>query len=292
MRSARSSLAVTAAALIYVLLWSSGFIATKVVVRYCPPMTVLTVRFFLASGVLWALIRWLGLEGPATLRAWFRLSILAVLGLALPLGCNFVALRQVSAGTAAIVAATNPLLLTLIAPKLLGERLTKKRVLGLILGFGGVVFVMAARVGAHGRKDAPLGVTLLFAHVLSLVAATIAFKRFPPREPLIVVNAVQLLVSAAILLVPALLFETGAHVVLSVPFWVSFLYLLVLLSIVASLIWFWLLEKGEASVASAYLFLSPMFGLVFAAMLLGEAFSMRDGIGLVATMTGIALIRR
>jgi drug/metabolite transporter (DMT)-like permease len=255
-------------------------------------MTVLTVRFFLAAALLWALIRWLGLKGPATRRAWTRLSILGLLGLALPLACSFVALRHVSAGTAAIVSATNPLILTLVAPRLLGEPLTPKRVLGLVLGFGGVVFVMAARVGAQGRTDTPLGVALLFAHVLSLVGATIVFKRFPPREPLLVVNAVQLFVSAALLLVPALAFETGAQMELNLPFWVSFFYLLVVLSIAASLIWFWLLAKGEASVASSYLFLSPMFGLLFAAVLLGESFSARDGIGLVATMTGVALLRR
>jgi drug/metabolite transporter (DMT)-like permease len=285
-------LLLTAAALLYVLLWSSGFVAAKVCVRYCPPLTLLSVRFFLATGLMWGLAHWLGLRRPATPRAWLRLSMIGALNLALPLAFNFIALRQVTAGMAAIVAATNPLLLALVAPRLLGEALTARRLLGLVLGFGGVVFVMATRLGAGGRTDTPVGVVLLFSHVVSLVCATILFKRFPPRESLLVVNAVQMLVSAVLLLLPALFFEDARHAVVNLPFVVSFVYLLFVLSIGASLLWFWLLSRGEASVASSYLFLSPLMGLIFATAFLGESMSARDGLGLIATMTGIALIRR
>ena len=292
MKAARRTLGSSAAAVLYVLLWSSGFIAAKVCVRDCPPMTLLSVRFLLAAGLMWGLATWLGMKGPATRRAWLRLSVLSVLGLALPMAFNFVALRQVSAGTAAIVAATNPLLLSVVAPHLLGERLGAKRVAGLVLGFGGVLGVMMARVGAGGRHDTLLGVCLLFAHVFSLVSATILFKRIPPREPLLVVNAVQLLVSGVLLAVPALVLEDPRAIVVSAHFVSSFLYLLFVLSIGASLLWFWLLSKGEASVASSYLFLSPPFGLMFAAVLLGEVLTIRDGIGLVAITIGIAMMGR
>jgi drug/metabolite transporter (DMT)-like permease len=280
----------TAAALLWVSLWSSGFVATKVCVRYCPPMTLLSVRFLLASAVMWGIVKWSGAKAPASRAAWFRLGIFAVLNLALPMAFNFVALQRVSAGIAAIVAATNPLLLAMLAPKLLGERLTSKRVLGLLLGFGGVLFVMIARLGLKERVDTPTGVLLLMAHVVSSVFATLLFKRFPPRESLLVVNAVQLLVSGLLLLVPAALFErlsptfNGALIF-------AFLYLLFALSIGAALIWFWLLSRGEASVASSYLFLCPLLGLLFAAIFLGEKLSVRDGVGLVVTMIGIVLIR-
>lgn len=282
----------SAAALLWVSLWSSGFIATKVCVRYCPPMSLLSVRFLIAGSLMWGIARWFGHRGPATRAAWVRLGLLAILNLTLPMAFNFIALRQVSAGMAAIVAATNPLLLALVAPRLLGERLTPKRVLGLVLGFGGVLFVMAARLGAQGRHDTPFGVVLLCLHVVSSVLATIVFKRFPPREALPVVNAVQLLISGVVLLIPALLFEHPSQAVINGPFVGSFLYLLFVLSIGAGLIWFWLLGRGEASVAASYLFLCPLLGLMFAALLLGEKFSPRDGMGLVATMIGIVLIRR
>jgi drug/metabolite transporter (DMT)-like permease len=288
----RHSSVVTIAALFYVLLWSSGFIAAKICVRYSPPMILLSVRFLLATVLMWAAARWIGASFPTTRFGWLRLAAIGVLNMAAPMGFNFVALRQVSAGTAAIAAATNPLLLALLAPKLLGERMTPQRAVGLFLGFGGVVVVMTARVGAGGRSDSPLGVVLLLANVVSLVAATVLLKRSPPRESLIVINAVQMLVSGVLLLVPAIAFEHVGDIRFTAAFVGSFVYLLFVLSIGASLLWFWLLSRGEASVASSYLFLTPLLGLLLAWVFLGEAFTLRDGMGLLATMAGIALIRR
>ena len=72
----------------------------------------------------------------------------------------------------------------------------------------------------------------------------------------------------------------------------AFLYLVFVISVAASLLWFWLLARGEASVVSAYFFLTPIFGIGLAALLLGEPFSVRDGLGLGAVAAGIFLISR
>ena len=64
------------------------------------------------------------------------------------------------------------------------------------------------------------------------------------------------------------------------------------ISMGASLLWFWLLKQGEASVVSSYYFLTPITGLALAALLLSEPFGLRDALGLVAVATGIALINR
>src|SRR5688572_18598419 len=154
--ASRSALLVTGASLLYVFLWASGFVAIKFGLKSCPPLTFVSVRFFVAAALMWAMARWLGLAWPTTRAAWFRLTFSGALNLLIPVACNFVALKQVSVGTAAIITATNPLLLTLIAPKLLGERLTPRRFLGVLFGFGGVLFVMIARLGAGGKTDSPL----------------------------------------------------------------------------------------------------------------------------------------
>jgi drug/metabolite transporter (DMT)-like permease len=106
-----------------------------------------------------------------------------------------------------------------------------------------------------------------------------------------VVNAVQLGVAGLVLL-PAFVVEHPEHAHVDAPLVWSALYLIFAISIGASLLWFWLLERGEASVVSAYYFLTPIFGLVLAAVLLGEPFGPRDGIGLIAVASGIALINR
>ena len=283
---------VTVVALFYILLWSSAFIATKVGVTHSPPLTLLAARVLVAAALLAALARARGLRWPEGRATWGRLALFGLLNSGLYLGCTYVALRHLSAGMAAIIAAANPLLLTLLAPRLLGERLTWMRALGLALGFGGVVFVMGARLDARGGTDTLGGMVLAVAGVVCLVGATVLYKRRPPREHPLVVNTVQLGAAGLVLAVPALLFEHPERVRVDLPLAWSFLYLVLVISIGASLLWFWLLGRGEASAVSAYYFLTPICGLALAALLLGEPFGLRDGIGLAAVAAGIALINR
>lgn len=291
-RGGGQSRGVVAVALLYILLWSSAFIATKVGVTNSPPLTLLATRFLCAAALLAALARARGLRAPQGRRAWGWLALFGLLNCALYLGLGYESLRQLSAGMGAILAATNPLLLALVAPRLLGERLTPARLVGLVLGFGGVLFVMGARLGAGGTRDTAAGMALQLAGVLFLIAATVVYKRRPPTEHPLVVNAVQL-GAAGLALVPlALLAEDPLHARVNGPLVWSFLYLVFVISIGASLLWFWLLARGEASVASAYYFLTPIFGLGLAALLLGEPVGPRDLLGLAAIAVGIALIGR
>jgi drug/metabolite transporter (DMT)-like permease len=283
---------VTVVALFYILLWSSAFIATKIGVTHSPPLTLLSVRF-LSAALIMGLLAWgKKLPLPQGWLAWGRLALFGLLNSALYLGFNYEALRYLSAGMASIISATNPLLLTLVAPFVLRERLTVWRVLGLVLGFGGVLFVMSARLNAGGHLDTAGGMLVSFLGVVGLVGATLFYKRYPPREHAFVVNAVQLATAGLALLLPALLIEHPEHVRIDAPLAWSFLYLVLVISIGASLLWFWLLKRGEASSVSAYYFLTPIAGLALAALLLGEPFGLRELFGLVAVAAGIALINR
>jgi drug/metabolite transporter (DMT)-like permease len=72
----------------------------------------------------------------------------------------------------------------------------------------------------------------------------------------------------------------------------SFVYLVVVLSVGASLLWFWLLSRGAASRVSAFYFLTPIFGLAFGTLFLGEVVGPGDLVGLVAVALGIVLVQR
>ncbi|GAC1698037.1 MAG: DMT family transporter [Ktedonobacteraceae bacterium] len=283
---------VTIIALFYIVLWSSAFIATKVGVTHSPPLTLLAARFLTAALVMALLVWILKLPLPQGRAAWGRLALFGLLNSGIYLGCNYEALRYLSAGMGSIISATNPLLLTLIAPIVLRERLTWWRVLGLLLGFGGVLFVMGARLNGNSHLDTAGGMLTSFLGTACLVGATVLYKRYPPREHAFVVNAVQLGTAGLALLIPVFLFEHPTQVHIDTPLIWSFLYLVLVISIGASLLWFWLLKQGEASTVSAYYFLTPIFGLALAALLLGEPFGLRDAFGLVAVATGIALINR
>jgi drug/metabolite transporter (DMT)-like permease len=160
----------------------------------------------------------------------------------------------------------------------------------LALGFGGVVGVMLARTGGTSARPSEVGLALL--GVTSNVASTVLFKRARGSTDLLAINTIQLVGAGLALIVPALLLEASPRGQISLPVVASFVYLVAVLSVGASLLWFWLLSRGAASRVSAFYFLTPIFGLAFGALLLGEAIGPGDAVGLAAVALGILLVQR
>src|SRR5262249_18420857 len=97
---------------------------------------------------------------------------------------------------------------------------------------------------------------------------------------------------ASVVLLPvAVLLEGTPHLVPTASFCLSFAYLVLVLSLGASFLWFWLLRHGEASRVGAFYFLTPIFGLGLGAVLLGESVRPLDGSGLAAVAAGIVLVQ-
>lgn len=286
----RSNALGVAAALVYIFLWASAYVPSKIGVLDSSPLWFLVVRFGVSGMLAFAIARSLGGRLPPTRRQLAAVLALGVLTNAIYLGLTYEALRHLASGVGAIVASLNPLVLAIVAPYVLQERLTPLKVAGLLLGFGGVVAVMMARIGS-GTAD-PGDVALAFGGVIGSVAGTIVFKRWCGDLDLRMTTALQLLAASAVLLPLALLLEGPPHALWTARLEVSFVYLVVVISVGASLIWFWLLTHGEASRVSAFYFLTPVFGLFLAAWLLGEHVGVRDVGGLVAIALGIFLVQR
>src|SRR4051812_19217810 len=135
----------TLAAILYVFLWASAFVPSRVLAHSAPPLSILWIRFLVAGGLLFAGVRAAGLPIPRDRGSWLRLLLIGVLSNSIYLGLNYEALRHLSAGMGSIVASTNPLMLALLAPWLLKEPLTRRKLAGLVLGFSGVVLAMHSR---------------------------------------------------------------------------------------------------------------------------------------------------
>lgn len=279
-----------AAAIFYIVLWASAYVPSKIGVLDSSPLWFLVVRFTVSGAIALILARALGAPLPYTAKQWGAAVALGLLANALYLGMTYEALRHLASGIGAIVASTNPLVLALVAPALLRERLGPEKIAGLLLGFGGVIAIVIVRLGSGTAN--PGDVLLAFGGVLASVASTIVFKRWCGDLDLRSVIGIQLF-AAGIALVPFALATEGApHVAWSPAFVLSYCYLVLVISIGASLLWFWLLTHGEASRVSAYYFLTPVFGLAFSALLLHEPVGLRDLGGLSAIALGIALVQR
>jgi len=253
------------------------------------PLWVLAIRFSIAGVIQLGLTLILAKSWPRSRNSWLSLAAFGLLANAGYLSLTYEALQHLSAGMGAIIASTNPLVLALVAPALLGEPLTTRKLVGLVFGFSGVLMSMASRAGSPNAR--PLDIAMAFIAVLALVASTIVFKRLRINEDLVSANAIQLGSSALALVPLAWAIEGRPHLPLSAPLVWSLAYLILLLSIGASFVWFWLLRHGEASRVSAFYFLTPIFGLGLAALLLHERVTWVDGFALGLVALGISLVQ-
>ena len=274
----------------YVFLWASAYVPSKTGVLNSSPLWFLVVRFAVSGGIFLIVALALGGKLPRTVRDWVAVIVLGVTSNAIYLGCTYEALRHMAAGIGAIVASTNPLVLAVLAPFILRERLTWMKAAGLAMGFGGVVAIMVVRTGTGSAQ--PLDMLVAFVGVLGSVAGTIVFKKYCNDFDLRIVTALQLLVAGVVLFPLAIAFEGTPHAIWGAPIVESFLYVVVVMSILASTLWFWLLTHGEASRVTAYYFLTPIFGLFLAAVLLHEPVTVRDAFGLAGIAVGIFLVQR
>ena len=281
----------TPLAIFYVVLWASAYVPSKIVATAVPPLWFLVLRFLIAGAVMAAIAVALRRPFPTRRSAWLVYGGLGVLANAAYLGLTYTALsRGLAAGIGSIVASTNPLMLALLAPRLLGEPLGWRKILGLALGFGGVVGVTLARSGTGSAQPAEVGLALL--GVAANVASNVVFKRTRGSTDLLAINTIQLFGAGLVLVPVALVAEHLPALQLSVPVVWSFVYLVLVLNIGAALLWFWLLSGGAASRVSAFYFLTPIFGLAFGALLLGEPVGPADAVGLLAVAAGIVIVQR
>jgi drug/metabolite transporter (DMT)-like permease len=274
----------------FCLLWSSAFAVAKVAIADCPPLLLLTLRFLLAGIVMLGAAALSGVSLKMSRRDLILFAALGVANQAAYLGIGYVGLKSISAGLSALVISANPVLTAVLAATFLGERMTWRKALGLVLGVGGVAFVVQSRL--TGGLDHPEGIAFTLVALVSLVIGTILFKLFAPKGGLWVGNGVQSLSAGFAILPFAFTFESVGDIV---PTWrlaAAMAYLVLLVSVFAYLLWFKLLERSGATAASSYHFLMPPLGMLFGWLLLGEHVSSLDLAGIVPVALGIYLVTR
>jgi drug/metabolite transporter (DMT)-like permease len=276
---------------LFCLLWSFAFVAGKIGVTDCPPLILLAARFSLA-GILILGITALRGEAWSSL-TWRDAGIFAILGVAnnaLYLGLGYTGLQTVSAGLGGLVVSANPVFTAVLAAAFLGEALTWRKVTGLLLGIAGVGFIVWHRMSV-GTDDWH-GILFTLASLASIVAGTILFKVLAPKGSLWVGNGVQNLSAGIVLLPFAFTLADFGDIVPSARLLGAFAFLVLGGSILAYLLWFHLLKVCGATAASAYHFLMPPLGMLFAFLVLGEHVEFRDLLGIVPVALGIYLVTR
>jgi drug/metabolite transporter (DMT)-like permease len=194
---------------------------------------------------------------------------------------------RISVSLGAILFYTYPLMAAVASPIFLGERLDAGKVAGMVIGFGGVVLI--AGFSAHGSS---LGMAYVLLAAAMWAVGTVVFKKIKGQRDVYFMTAWSLLTGAAFLSIFSALIEGFPRVESTWSFWWSYLYMTLPGMAVAGTLWYYLLDRAEAAVASAYLFLTPVFGVFFGWLVLDEGITGLRIAGGILVAIAIYLVNR
>jgi len=282
------NLAARAAPAIFVLLWSTGFIATKYVVHNADPLTYLAIRMALVVGLM-AIIaaiarpRWPDRVGIA------HSVVAGILVHGFYLGGTAIAIaHSIPAGLSALIPGLQPILTSTIANRWLGDRVTPLQWAGLLLGLAGVVLILHNRPmsGEAGWGWLASGVSLV-----SITLGTLYQRRYCGKIDWRAGNVVQYTGVTIFFAVAAWLFEDNV-VHWTAEFALALAWLVVVLSIGSIGLLYWLIRRSAATSVASLFYLVPAVTAVMAYVLFGERL---DGIaiaGMIACAAAVLVVNR
>src|ERR1700682_5116737 len=282
------SLAARAAPAIFVVLWSTGFIATKYVLRDAEPLTYLAIRMSLVVGRMGTTRatprpKWPDATGLA------HSVVAGILVHGFYLGGTAVAIaHSIPAGLSALIPGLQPILTSTLANRWLGERVTPLQWMGLLLGLAGVLLILHNRpmTGEAGWGWLASGVSLV-----SITLGTLYQRRYCGRIDWRAGNLVQYIAGTIFFGVGAWLFESNV-VHWTGEFVLSLAWLAVVLSIGSIGLLYWLIRRSAATSVASLFYLVPAVTAIMAHVLFGERL---DGVaiaGMVACAAAVFLVNR
>jgi drug/metabolite transporter (DMT)-like permease len=274
---------------LFVLLWSSGFVTAKYGLPYADPFIFLSVRILIAAILLFILARLLKMPIRIGRVAIARSSLIGFFLHACYLGGVFYSIAQgLPAGVAAVVTSLQPVLVSIVAVKVLGEQLRIRQVAGLLIGFVGVVLVLGPSIDAQIPSAAIMAILVA---LIGSTTATLLQKKLGADIPLVSGTAYQYLFSGCILGIIAVTTQETT-IIWTLRFTIAFIWLILVLSVGAILLLLWLLNSGSAAKVSSLLYLVPPVAAVEAFFLFGEKVNTQGFLGIGVTALGVWLVMR
>lgn len=279
------------APVVFVLLWSTGFIVARYGTRDAGPMTFLFLRMLIAAIVLWVIA--VATKAPSISRVQVKWAALTGLGMhAIYLGGVFIAADLgLPSGLSALIAGLHPVVTSVGALLLLSEKLQPRQWIGVGCGLGGVVAVVVDRFDAGVSGITAGAVVAMVVSVFGMSAGTLLQRSRGGAMPLLRGTAVQYAISAVVLGIVSVSVE-HFEVQWTARFWWSLLWAIVVLSIAAVLIMLWLLQRQAAVKVSSLFFLTPALSTIEGAVLFGERLGVLAVLGLAVALVGVALTTR
>lgn len=287
-----SALAVWGALATVYVIWGSTYLAIRVAIETIPPLLMAGVRFLVAGPLLYAwAIRRGDREGDRPgLPQWRAAAIVGGALLLLGNGGVVLAEQHIGSGLASLLVATVPLWMVMIARTFLHERIGVQEVVGLLLGFAGLVLL----VGLPGKEAVSgLGVGLVVFAALAWASGSMYSRRAPlPRRPL-VSTALQMTAGGALLLVVAVARGELGDLELSgisLASILATLYLIVFGSWAGFSAYVWLLQNARTSLVGTYAYVNPVVAVFLGWLILEEAMTWQILVAGAVIVAAVAII--
>jgi drug/metabolite transporter (DMT)-like permease len=276
--------------LVLSMLWGGSFFFLAVALKELPPITIMLLRVALGALPLLVFLRLRGVALPTSASIWGMFVILGLLNNAVPFVLYAFAQLRIASGLASILNATTPLWGVLVAHLFTrDERATPAKIVGVLLGFGGVAVMIGT--GAHLGGEA-IAILICLAATLSYAFAAVYARRFRPLgiPPLTV--ATGQLIGASLLLLPfSLVLERPWTIVPpSLVTWAAIAGFALICTSFAYWLYFRLLASAGATNALLVTFLIPVTAILLGALVLGEALELRHYAGMALIALGLAAI--
>lgn len=289
-KTGRQSFLLALAPGLFVLLWSTGFIGAKLGLPYAEPLSFLLIRFACVIGLLGLLALVLRRPWPHRPTQWLHIAVAGALLHGGYLSGVFLAIHTgMAAGVVALIVGIQPLLTAFLSASMVGERVSGRQWMGLVLGFGGVTLVVWDKLGFGGLSGAGFAFSTLA--LVSITLGTLYQKRYCAELDLWSGSVIQFVAAALVLLPFALAFET-MRVAWSGQFVFALGWLIFVLSLGAISLLHLLIRRGAATRVSALFYLVPPTTALLAFLIFGEKLGLAAVAGMAIAAAGVAIAVR
>jgi len=286
--SGRSSSVV--ALLAAVIMWASSFPLLKLCIVYIPPITLAAVRYLVAAiFMFFIVVAMLGKE--KTVRkfsaGWKRLTLLGFVGIALPNAALNLGLQYTTASLSSIIQASGPAFTIVLAVLLLGDKLTLRKVVGMIVALIGTILLVGGENSDFGHGAMIGNVLVLISAISYSFSGVLAKKELVVSEPAII-NCWSLITGSLILCL-AIPLEMRYEVAISLDIVLIIFFLALFPGCIAFLLYYYALRKQSLSSVSYFLYLIPLFSTMMSIPMLGETITLKTALFAIFIIAGVVI---
>ncbi len=270
-------------------LWAVCFPFITWGIDSAPHLTFATLRAVLSGLVLIMIALALRQPFPQNWRDWKMIAVVGVGATSFGFFGMFHAAEFVSPGIATVISNAQPLLAAMLAAFILNERLTRLGLLGMLLGFGGIIFIALPGYLSDENASYGAGVAYIILAALGITVSNVWIKKIAGSVDALMAMGLQLLIGSMPLAIMALAYEDPTAINWSVQFILILGALSVFGTSLVYWMWFSILKKAPLNQANSFSFFIPVFGLAMGVGFFGESISAVQWVGIVLTISGVSM---